>query len=260
MFAEGRARLLEVCGRLDQSLKVGLSDPTRHDELSWQVIRDGEMLVASLAMMREPKPEIRKLRLMLRLMGGTEGGLCRQLSWDSLGLENTAAPEIMEGVVEATLKHQRSTLTLAPPQQVFDWAIASIDQIQEKFERLSAQDIEQRCDSGFLQIRRRLRKRLKQAAREADDSSFVALQKTMAVWFGSSDLFQLNQTIVDGSKLLPLAERLDEEQQFAELARWLLSLGFTSATVPRVWKRLPKLRSRARRKSLATIRRDVLPR
>jgi len=258
--AFGGAREALVAASLDMELRLRrlVDSKGKVAEEIHEVRKLGKRLRGALMIARDAKPCIRWVAVIGRMLGGTRDAVVRADTWARLGFEEPEAGSI-EAVIGALIEHQAKAAARKPPAEVVEWSLAALSQIRERLEDEKREELVARCEKGAEQMLRRLRKRLKKAAGEAEDEDFHEARKAVKAWLGGMQVLAPERQLPVEAALDKLADHLGEEHDLDVLGAWLTARGFTPATAPRVWKRLPKLQSRARRKSLAMIRREVLP-
>lgn len=257
-FQEARQALLEACDEMVRRLgEVGVAgdEPAiRVPELR----RHGNRLAGALVISREPKPCIRWVRVIDSLFGGDRDPAGHVTTWETIIADTRPEPGSIESVIGAMIHQQAELAARRPPAEVLDWSLPAIHQIRARIEAANAAELEKRCRKGGDQTLRRLRKRLKQVARDPEDEDFHALRKAVRAWLDGMEILAPESDVFGAVPLGKLADQLGDEHDLEFFGAWLTAHGFSPATAPRVWKRLPKLQSRARRKSLGLIRGEVL--
>lgn len=256
-FSGARNGLLRAVDEMEQRLRGLLDAGSDLAEEIHELRKLGKRLRGAMMIAREDKALIRRLAVTGRVLGDSRDATVRAETWRRL------APEAVEdGSVEAAIgalvAHQAAAAALRPPAEVVEWSIAALVALRERLEAESATELGQRCRQGAERMLRRLRKRLKRAAGEAEDRDFHEARKSVKAWLGGVRLLAPGIGLPVERQLDELGDRLGEEHDLDEFGEWLLDHGFSPATAPRVWKRLPKLQSRARRRSLRVIRNEVL--
>jgi len=250
--------LLEACDELDRRLLRLRDSKGRVADEIHEIRKLGKRLRGALMIAGEPKPCIRWVGVIGSMLGAPRDAVVREQTWRLLGVDPKTEDSI-EAVIGALLSQQARSAARRPPPEVVAWGRAAAGQVRARIEGVSPDELTRRCGQGARQLMRRLRKRLKRAVSEAEDRDFHAARKASKAWLGGITLLEPELKVAAGEALKELGEVLGQENDLEVFGEWLNDNGFSPATAPRVWKRLPKVQSKARRTSLQLIRREVLP-
>lgn len=218
----------------------------------------GKRLRGGLVIVQEAKPLMRWISVIGRLLGGTRDAVVRVDTWKTLGFDQPVKGSI-EAVIAAMVEQSAARGAGEPPQEVVDWSLAALRQIRSRLENQSDEQLAEAGRKGSSRLLRRLRKRLRQAVEASDEKDFHEARKVVKAWLGGMGLVAPGQPLPGSPTLRKLADLLGSEHDFEVFGAWLDLQGFSTATAPRVRKRLAKLQSRSRRQSLALIRKQALP-
>lgn len=223
-----------------------------------QIRRLGKQLRGALAVIDEPKACIRWVSVIGRMLGEARDGVVRAKTWAKLGLP-AAAPGSIEAAIAALLIEQAAASARRPPQEAVDWCLQAVDQVRGRIEHLGAVEVAGRAEEGANRLKARLRKRLKKTLERVRNEDFHECRKTAKAWLGGVSLVAPTLELPGGEIADRLCDSLGDENDLEVLAVWLQSHGFTPATAGAAWKRLRKRQEKIRRRSIALIRKELLP-
>ncbi len=256
-FSGSRDRLLAACDEMDGRLEAvggdgALAEAIHSSRKLGKKLRGGLMIAGA------GKPLLRQVGLIGTLMGPTRDAQVRRETWRSL-----RRGEVEEGSIEwligALVEHQAGLASVTPAPEVVGWSRGAVGEVRQWLARQDGEAFEEACREGSSRLLRSLRKRLKRAVEKVDDADFHAARRSTKFWLGGMKILNPGQVREVAEVIEDLGEVLGEEHDLDVFGAWLLDNGFSPATAPRVWKRLPKLQSRARRRSLSLIRKEALP-
>lgn len=256
-FSGSRERLVAACDGMDRRL-AALADAGDLATAIHESRKLGKKLRGGLRIAGAGKPLLRQLGLVGNLTGQSRDAQVRVGTWQLLR-RGEAGEGSIEGLIDALVGHQAGLVSVRPPAAVVGWSRAAVGEARQWLESQPRGEFEDACRAGSGRLLRNLRKRLKRAAEKVEDADFHAARRATKFWLGGMKLLNPGRVREAAGVIEELGEVLGEEHDLAVFGDWLLEHGFSAATAPRVWKRLPKLQSRARRRSLALIRKEALP-
>ena len=259
VFGAARDRLVGGCSAMEDHLAaLAEAEEAAVAGCVHEVRKLGKQLRGALTMAREAKPCVRWVTVIGRMLGEARDSTVRRETWARLGFPEAERGSI-EWVIEALLDQESEVAVRRPAPEVIEWSRDALRQVRSRLEHAPEEELAERCVLGSRQMLRRLRRRLKRAVDDAEDRDFHEARKAVKAWLGGLRMLAPAHEVGLESELDALADLLGEEHDLEVLGEWLDARGFSPATAPRVWKRLPKLQIRARRRSLTMIRREVLP-
>jgi len=250
--------LIAACVEMERLL-VGLNDS--HGKVAEEILQVrklGKSLRGALTLCGEPKPCIRWIAVIGRMLGGTRDATVRVKTWKSLE-SGEAAPGSVEAAIGAMLELEASAANRRPPQAVIDWSQAALGQVVSRLAARSEEDLAVSCTEGAVRLERQLRKRLKRALQRVRNEDFHDCRKAAKAWRGGMSLVLPGVELPGSKEAKQLADSLGEENDLEVLARWLTRRGFTPATAGAAWKTLRKRQEKIRRRSISLIRKELLP-
>jgi CHAD domain-containing protein len=257
-FAGARAALIATCVEMERMLG-GLNDSHgRVAEEIHQLRRLGKRLRGALAMCGEPKPCIRWIAVIGRILGGTRDATVRVKTWQSLETGEAAAGSV-EAAIAALLELEAGAANRRPPQAVVDWSQAALGQVVSRLAARGDEELAASAVAGEVRLERQLRKRLKRALRRVRNEDFHACRKAAKAWLGAMSLVAPGIELPGGKEAEKLADNLGDENDLEVLACWLSDRGFSPATAGVAWRLLRKRQERIRRRSISLIRKELLP-
>jgi CHAD domain-containing protein len=258
VFAGTRAAMIAACTEMERLLG-GLNDSHgRVGEEVHQVRKAGKRLRGALVMAGEPKPCIRWIAVIGRMLGGARDAAVRVKTWNNLGMEAPVAGSA-EAAVTALLDLEAQAATRRPPQAVIDWAQSALSQVRNRLEAQTDGEVAASAEAGAAKLRRQLRKRLKRALQRVSNEDFHDCRKAVKAWLGGIALAAPGWEVPGTAEAEKLAGNLGEENDLEVLANWLTERGFTQATCGAAWKVLRKRQEKIRRRSIRLIRKELLP-
>lgn len=257
-FARAREALLGACEEMKKRL-VGLADSHGRigDEIH-QVRKLGKRLRGGLAIVGEPKPCLRWIAVIGRMLSGARDSHVRIRTWRSLGVESPVTGAV-ENAIASLLELEADAALRRPPQGVIDWSLAAVQQVQCRIEACSQENLAQRAEKGAGHLKRRLKKRLKRTLDRVDNEDFHECRKAAKAWLGGMALVAPDLDLPGKEETEKLSSNLGDENDLEVLAQWLESRGFSQATAKTAWKVLRKRQEKIRRRSISMIRKDLLP-
>lgn len=257
-FDGARTALLGACEEMKKRL-VGLTDSHGRigDEIH-QLRKLGKRLRGGLAMIGEPKPCLRWIAVIGRMLSGARDSHVRIRTWHSLGVSSTVTGSV-ESAITGLLELEADAAQRRPPQGVVDWSLAAVEQVKSRIEACSAEDLAERARKGAGHLKRRLKKRLKRTLERVDNEDFHESRKAAKAWLGGMALLAPDLELPGKDEAEKLSSNLGDENDLEVLAEWLDSRGFTQATAKTAWKVLRKRQEKIRRRSISLIRKDLLP-
>jgi CHAD domain-containing protein len=257
-FAGARGAIIAACDEMAHLLD-GLNDTHGRvaDEIH-QTRKAGKKLRGALVMVGEPKPCIRWIAVIGRMLGGSRDAAVRAKTWQSLGTIVAPAGSA-EAAVTALLELEAHASTRRPPQAVIDWSLAALEQVKSRLEAQTAEEVAKAAEDGAAKLERQLRKRLKRALQRVSNEDFHACRKAAKAWLGGMALTAPEVELPAKKEAEDLASSLGDENDLAVLADWLETRGFTPSVCPAAWKVLRKRQEKIRRKSISLIRKELLP-
>ena len=253
-----RAALIAACVEMERLLG-GLNDSHgRVAEEIHQVRKLGKRLRGALAMCGEPKPCIRWIAVIGRMLGGTRDATVRVKTWKSLDIGENAVGSV-EAAIGALLDLEASAANRRPPQAVVDWSHAALGQVVSRLAARTEEEMAASAVEGVARLERQLRKQLKRALQRVHNEDFHECRKAAKAWLGGLSLVRPGVDLPGVEQAGQLAESLGDENDLEVLACWLTSRGFTPATAGTAWKLLHKRQERVRRRSISLIRKELLP-
>ncbi|WP_193213535.1 CHAD domain-containing protein [Luteolibacter marinus] len=257
-FAGARAALIGACGELERLLG-GLNDS--HGKVADEihlVRKAGKRLRGGLAMVGEPKPCIRWIAVIGKMLGESRDATVRARTWKNLGNEDPA-PDSVEAVIGSVLDLESDAARRCPPQAVIDWAKSAVVQVRARLEARGDEEVAESAAEGAAKLRRQLRKRLKRALQRSRNEDFHACRKAAKAWLGGMALVAPDVELPGGQEAERLCNSLGEENDLEVLADWMSKRGFSSATAGAAWKVLRKRQEKVRRRSISLIRKELSP-
>jgi CHAD domain-containing protein len=257
-FAGARGAIIAACAEMERLLN-GLNDSHGRvvDEIH-QTRKAGKRLRGALVMAGEPKPCIRWIAVIGRMLGGSRDAVVRVKTWHSLGF---APPPIgsAEAAVAALLELEAQAATRRPPQAVIDWSLAALGQVRGRIESQTDEEVAKAAEDGAEKLEHLLRKRLKRALQRVTNEDFHDCRKAAKAWLGGMALTAPEIKLTGKEEAENLASSLGDENDLEVLAHWLETRGFTPSVCPAAWKVLRKRQEKIRRKSISLIRKELLP-
>jgi CHAD domain-containing protein len=253
-----RAALIAACVEMDHLLG-GLNDS--HGKVAeeiHQVRRLGKRLRGALAMCGEPKPCLRWVAVIGRILGGSRDATVRVRTWSKLAPDEAVAGSV-EAAIGALLELEAAAMNRRPPQAVIDWSHAALGQVVSRLAARGDEEMAACSFDGVARLERQLRKRLKRALQRVRNEDFHDCRKAVKAWLGGLSMVVPGVEVAGMAEAENLAESLGEENDLEVLACWLTTRGFTPATAGAVWKTLRKRQEKIRRRSISLIRKELLP-
>ncbi|MEK7949278.1 CHAD domain-containing protein [Luteolibacter soli] len=257
-FAGARGAIMAACAEMERLL-IGLNDT--HGRVGDEIHltrKAGKKLRGALVMAGEPKPCIRWIAVIGRMLGGTRDAAVRVKTWQSLGISPIPAGSA-EAAAAALLELEAHASTRRPPQAVIDWSLAALAQVRKRIETQSDEELSKAAESGADKLEKQLRKRLKRALQRVSNEDFHDCRKAAKAWLGGMALTAPGVELPGKKEAEDLASSLGDENDLEVLAAWLESRGFTPSICPAAWKLLRKRQEKIRRKSISLIRKELLP-
>ena len=257
-FAGARAAIIAACAEMERLL-TGLNDTHGRvaDEIH-QTRKAGKRLRGALVMAGEPKPCIRWIAVIGRMLGGSRDATVRVKTWQSLGMP-VAPVGSAEAAVAALLELEAQASTRRPPQAVIDWSQAALNQVRGRIEAQTDEEVAKAAETGAEKLEKQLRKRLKRALQRVSNEDFHDCRKAAKAWLGGMALTAPEVKLTCKEEAENLASSLGDENDLEVLAAWLEARGFTASVCPAAWKVLRKRQEKIRRKSISLIRKELLP-
>ena len=157
-----RAALIAACVEMERLLG-GLNDSHgRVAEEIHQVRKLGKRLRGALAMCGEPKPCIRWIAVIGRMLGGTRDATVRVKTWKSLDIGENAVGSV-EAAIGALLDLEASAANRRPPQAVVDWSHAALGQVVSRLAARTEEEMAASAVEGVARLERQLRKQMERA-------------------------------------------------------------------------------------------------
>ena len=255
-YAGAREGLLGACRQVDERL-ARLAGGGADLAAEVHAIRKlGKKLRGGLMIACGDQGQIRQVGMIGRLLGEARDASVLRETWADLwDLEPEEGS--VEWVIDAMIGHQADRAGVAPPAEVVAWSREGVARVRETVEQDAL--LATRCREGSARMLRSLRKRLKRALERVEDEDFHAARKSVKFWLGGMKLVAPEPVEAVAGPLERLGDALGHEHDLQVFGEWMRQHGFTPASAPRVWKRLPKVQSRARRRSLALVRKETLP-
>jgi CHAD domain-containing protein len=257
-FAGARAAMIAACGDMERLLG-GLNDSHGRvaDEIH-QARKAGKRLRGALVLAGEPKPCIRWIAVIGRMLGGSRDAAVRVKTWRALGTGDAPASSA-EAAVAALLELEAQASTRRPPQAVIDWSRAALGQVKDRLEAQTDGEISKAAEQGAAKLERQLRKRLKRALERVSNEDFHNCRKAAKAWLGGMALAAPGLELPGREEAEKLAGSLGDENDLEVLAAWLEARGFSATLCPAAWKILRKRQEKIRRRSISLIRKELLP-
>jgi CHAD domain-containing protein len=257
-FAGAREAIIAACAEMARLLS-GLNDTHGRvaDEVH-QARKAGKRLRGALAMAGEPKPCIRWIAVIGRMLGGSRDAAVRVKTWHSLGTM-VAPADSAEAAVAALLELEAQATTRRPPQAVIDWSLAALNQVKVRIEAQTDEEVAKAAETGAEKLEKQLRKRLQRALERVSNEDFHACRKATKAWLGGMALTAPEVKLPAKEEAENLASSLGDENDLEVLSDWLEARGFTPSVCPAAWKVLRKRQEKIRRKSISLIRKELLP-
>jgi CHAD domain-containing protein len=257
-FSGTRAAMIAACSEMERMLG-GLNDSHgRVGEEIHLVRKAGKRLRGALMMAGEPKPCVRWIAVIGRMLGGARDAAVRVKTWHNLGMDAPVAGSA-EAAVTALLELEAHAAARRPPQAVIDWALSALGQVKGRLEARTDEEVAADSEAGVAKLRRQLRKRLKRALQRVSNEDFHDCRKAAKAWLGGLALAAPGLELPGAEEAEKLAGNLGEENDLEVLANWLVKRGFSQATCGAAWKVLRKRQEKIRRRSIALIRKELLP-
>jgi len=257
-FIAARGNLIAACTEMERMLS-GLNDSHGRvaDEIH-QVRKLGKRLRGGLTVIGEAKPCIRWIAVIGRMLGASRDAVVRSKTWDDLEID-CSAPASAEAAISAMLGLEAHAAARRPPQPVIDWSLAALGQVKGRLEARTDEETAQLAEAGSHHLKKQLKKRLKRALQRVDNEDFHACRKAAKAWLGGMSLVAPELDLPAKAETEKLADSLGNENDLEVLATWLTERGFTHATTRVAWKSLLKRQEKIRRRSIALIRKELLP-
>ena len=257
-FAGARGAIIAACAEMARLL-TGLNDTHGRvaDEVH-QARKAGKRLRGALVMTGEPKPCIRWIAVIGRMLGGSRDAAVRVKTWHSLGTMVAPAGSA-EAAVAALLELEAQASTRRPPPAVIDWSLAALNQVKVRIEAQTDDEVAKAAEDGAGKLEKQLRKRLKRALERVSNEDFHACRKAAKAWLGGMALTAPEVKLPAQEEAENLASSLGDENDLEVLSDWLEARGFTPGVCPAAWKILRKRQEKIRRKSISLIRKELLP-
>jgi CHAD domain-containing protein len=257
-FAGAREAIIAACTEMERLLD-GLNDT--HGRVADEIHlarKAGKRLRGALVMAGEPKPCIRWIAVIGRMLGGSRDAVVRLKTWQALG--TIVAPVgSAEAAVAALLELEAHSFTRRPPQPVIDWSLAALTQVRGRIEAQTDEEVAKAAEDGADKLEKQLRKRLKRALQRVSNEDFHACRKAAKAWLGGMALTAPEMKLPAKEEAENLASSLGDENDLEVLAEWLETRGFTPSVCPAAWKILRKRQEKIRRRSISLIRKELLP-
>jgi len=257
-FAGARGAIIAACAEMERLLS-GLNDTHGRvaDEIH-QTRKAGKRLRGALVMAGEPKPCIRWIAVIGRMLGASRDAVVRAKTWHLLAT-GPAPSGSAEAAVGALLDQEAHSSTRRPPQAVIDWSLAALRQVKARLEAQTDEEVAKAAEDGAEKLEKQLRKRLKRALQRVTNEDFHECRKAAKAWLGGMALAAPGVELPAKQQAEDLSASLGDENDLAVLADWLEARGFTPTICPAAWKVLRKRQEKIRRKSISLIRKDLLP-
>ncbi|MCW1887392.1 CHAD domain-containing protein [Luteolibacter flavescens] len=257
-FSGVRGSIIAACSEMERLLK-GLTDSKGRvaDEIH-QTRKAGKRLRGGLVIAGEPKPCVRWIGVVGRMLGGSRDAAVRVKTWNSLGIDASPVGS-SEAAAAALLELEADASTRKPPQAVIDWSLAALCQVRGRLESQTDEEVAEAAEDGARKLEKQLRKRLKRALQRVINEDFHDCRKAVKAWLGGMALAAPDLPLVGKEEAERLANSLGEENDLEVLAAWLEARGFTPTICPCAWKVLRKRQEKVRRKSISVIRKELLP-
>lgn len=258
VYSGARVALIAACSEMEHLLG-GLNDSHGRvaDEIH-QVRKAGKRLRGGLVLAGEPKPCLRWIAVIGRMLGGSRDAVMREKTWHAL--EIGGAPQgSAEAAAAALLEQEAHSYTRRPPQAVIDWSLAALGQVRNRLEAQTDEEVTRSAEAGVDKLERQLRKRLKRALERVSNEDFHDCRKAAKAWLGGMALAAPSLELPGKEEAEMLASNLGDENDLEVLAEWLSDRGFSQSVCPAAWKVLRKRQERIRRRSISLIRKELLP-
>ncbi|MCW1925965.1 CHAD domain-containing protein [Luteolibacter arcticus] len=257
-FSGARAAIIAACSDMERLLG-GLNDSHGRvaDEIH-QTRKAGKKLRGALVMTGEPKPCIRWIAVIGRMLGGSRDATVRVKTWHGLGIATPSANSA-EAAVAALLDLEAQASNRRPPQAVIDWSLAALGQVKGRLEAQTDEEVAKAAEHGAAKLERQLRKRLKHALQRVSNEDFHDCRKAVKAWLGGMALAAPGVELPAKEEADKLASNLGDENDLEVLADWLDARGFSPSICPAAWKVLRKRQEKIRRRSISLIRKELLP-
>ncbi|MCW1914469.1 CHAD domain-containing protein [Luteolibacter sp. GHJ8] len=258
VFSGARAALLAACDEMERRLHGLVDSHGKVAEEIHQLRKLGKRLRGALAMVGEPKPCIRWIAVIGRMLGGSRDSMVRAKTWRSLGVDSTASGAV-ETAIRDLLDLEADASIRKPPAGVTEWSLAAVKQVKARIESQSDAEVAVKAAKGAALLRRRLKRRLKKALDRVTNEDFHDCRKAAKAWLGGLSIVAASLAVPAQEETEKLAGNLGDENDLEVLAVWLESRGFSPATAKTPWKVLRKRQEKIRRRSISLIRKDLLP-
>lgn len=257
-FAGARTSMIDLCHEIERMLG-GLTDSHGRvaDEIH-QVRKAGKRLRGALMMAGEPKPCLRWIAVIGRMLGGSRDATVRVKTWTALTAGETEVGSA-EAAAAGLLALEAQAANRKPPQAVVDWSLAAVAQVRGRLEAREDLEFAEQVAVGADKLRRQLRKRLKRALQRVSNEDFHDCRKSAKAWLGGLSVVAPDLVHPATPAAEKVAGTLGQENDLAVLALWLDDHGFSSTLCPGPWKLLRKRQEKVRRKSISLIRKELLP-
>jgi CHAD domain-containing protein len=257
-FSDARAALIAACDEMENRLRGLLDSQGKVVDEIHQLRKLGKRVRGGLAMIGEPKPCLRWIAVIGKMLGGSRDAVVRARTWKSLGVDSTATGAV-ETAIRELLDLEADASIRKPPQGVIDWSLSAVGQVRARLEAHSPEEVAHQASKGAGLLRRRLKRRLKRALDRVQNEDFHDCRKAVKAWLGGMAVVAPSLPLPAKEETEKLANSLGEENDLEVLATWLTSRGFSPATAKSAWKVLHKRQEKVRRRSIALIRKDLLP-
>jgi CHAD domain-containing protein len=257
-FSGARTALIAACEEMEARLRGLLDSHGRVADEIHQLRKLGKRLRGGLAMIGEPKPCVRLIPVIGRMLGGSRDAVVRAKTWRSLGVDSTVTGAV-EIAIRDLLDLESDASTRKPPQGVIDWSLAAVGQVKARLESHSPEEVAGKAAEGASLLRRRLKRRLKRALERVENEDFHECRKAAKAWLGGMSIVAPEHPLPAKEETEKLSGSLGDENDLEVLATWLTSRGFSPTTAKPAWKVLRKRQEKIRRRSISLIRKDLLP-
>lgn len=257
-FSGARVALIAACEEMDGLLNGLVDSKGRIVDEIHQVRKAGKRLRGALTIIGEPKPCVRWLAVIGKMLGESRDATVRVQVWRDLGFDQPG-PNSVEAVIASVLALEADAARRCPTREVVEWARSAVTQLKNRLEARSDEEIAEDAEVGADKLYRQLRKRLKRTYQRSRDADFQECRKVIIEWTGGMSLIAPNLELPGEDEAARLSENLGEESDLEVLAQWMTKRGFSSAIAGAAWKVLRKRQEKVRRLSMSLIRKELSP-